>query len=120
MSDHMTAKVLRRAAEIVDQGWCQVSFHRGDKHCLVGALLRAGQEIHGTYDNVHIHPAVEYVALAIGHRTPMCWNDERGRTADEVADALRRAADHADSGESLGARSATDSGSPEAGGEERR
>jgi hypothetical protein len=96
VADLMAAKVLRRAAELIDQGWIQGALAKDEqghtvdcddssatRWCLVGALIRARYEIGA-------------------NRTPILpglnsdWNDKRGRTADEVAAALRRAADHAE------------------------
>lgn len=97
----MDAKVLRRAAELIDQGWCQGALAKtgtgmmlGDpesplaaRWCVTGAFIRARAELdaHGTTAFLKV--------MAETAPNPAQWNNAPGRTADEVAAALRAAAD---------------------------
>jgi hypothetical protein len=91
-------KVWRRAAELVDQGWCQGSMARdqyGDnidvlspravQWCYMGAVAKAVHEQIGSYV---LSP------LAMTLRT--VWNDDDGRTAEQVSRRLRTEADLAE------------------------
>ena len=101
MDAMMTRKVLRRAAEIVDQGWTQgceardafrnqVPFNdpAAVRWCLGGAVNLAALEA----GLKHSRPI--FTALMKVDYSPSMWNDAPGRTADEVAGLLRRAANH--------------------------
>ena len=89
---HMTAKVLYRAAEIVEQGpWVQYSGLVIDgtetEVCALGALQRAAHELRWSYA-----PARAVFLFAHRAESVSLLNDEPGRTQTEVADALRAAA----------------------------
>ena len=89
-------KIRLRAADIVDQGWCQGAVARQENGCatnasnpqavawcIYGALLKATHEFQTClFDHTGIDPT---------------WNDAPGRTAAEVAGWLRTLAgmDHA-------------------------
>lgn len=87
--------VLLRAAEIVRERWGQgtPSFGSGGQACAMGAIAIAGG-----FDYFRWMPSdaesLRY-AKALGFKNS-CevadWNDTEGRTADEVAEALERAA----------------------------
>jgi hypothetical protein len=103
---HMDAKVLRRAAELVDQGHCKnvlgvdesgaaVSggheITRPDiaRVCVAGAVVRAAHEVAG------ISP---FACSAWWHMgAPMISRVTGAKDADEVAAALREAADRCES-----------------------
>ena len=117
-----TNKVLLRAAELVEQGWCQhVGAQRAghsvpwnaadvDQVCLTTAVARAVGEITGEPIGESVNEAglVAFVQhpllVASAERlyacypewtdgmAPIRWNNTPGRTADEVAALLRRAA----------------------------
>jgi len=113
----MTAKVLRRAAELVEQGWCQGGLARQKSHgnfvepfsplavewCAEGALVMAAYEATGmlpfTEDGLTLlrglFEAVQRVLPNDSARAQdiAAWNDQSSRTADEVAALFRRAAD---------------------------
>lgn len=112
---HMDAKVLRRAAEIVEQGWCQheYAFMNGaplqvsameierfliaDAVCLEGAFIRARYEITGERTmSAELGGLSLATVLGLAGGVAYRWNDAPGRTADEVAAALRAAADRCD------------------------
>lgn len=119
---HMDAKVLRRAAELVDQGHCQW-YPALDEHglscspiepeaaawCLTGAIERAAYELLGTNPRVDRerpdYRVNERLFRAVGGALrdvkPEAWpgpewNNAEGRTADEVATVLRAMADRCD------------------------
>ena len=98
----MDAKVLRRAAEIVDQGWCQdflaldehenavdVQSPRAVRWCALGASILAGKQM-GSDGWRAFHEASR--TTPTGDRLTI-WNNAPGRTADEVATYLRSVAD---------------------------
>ena len=97
MDAQMTRKIRLRAAELVDQGWCQGVTARDEKGhiswatslaatswCMFGALKRAAFELLGSE---------EAVAVSDGLGSNPHWNDAPGRTADEVAARLREMAE---------------------------
>ncbi len=117
----MTSKILERAAELVERGWCQDvigiewegwprvanfvtldSLERADKLCAVGALSLAITELLGLQRvdlNGYIVPEFEAVrdqilgSTLLDPKYPMAiWNDGPGRTADEVAALFRASA----------------------------
>lgn len=128
--DAMDRKVLRRAAELVDRGWCQMALGQAghaslsrvtqallgsDRLCAVGAISVAIHEVLGVRlptDEIADDPASpEPYARPLDPFWPIrdrlvwscqkamdgpmstldAWNDTEGRTADQVADLLRRA-----------------------------
>jgi hypothetical protein len=99
----MTAKVLRRAAELVEQGWTsghsardeqgQPCFYydpRAVRWCMDGAVRLAAKTL-----GANAYSSLRALWRTLGGlHAP--WNDTPGRTADEVADVLRQAAEHAE------------------------
>ena len=96
------ATILVRAAEIVEKGWCQGATARDAKGvsvatddpratrwCLIGAIAKAEYELKG-WVKVGGHTACEQ---ACGGSGLTSFNDAPGRTAAQVAAALRRAAE---------------------------
>ena len=112
--EHQDAKVLRRAAEIVDQGWCQKAlartadsgflsadaaretpFHpQAGQWCLLGAVMLAHREVTGEMGAYAWSGAYSRAERVLGEGA-VEWNNTPGRTADEVATLLRRAAEEA-------------------------
>ncbi len=98
---HDWRDVLLKAASIVEEGWCQGVSHR-DVHehpcrrsaavrsCAGGAIGRAVQEM-DVFANAR---GFAHYRLAdhVGARAVSEWNDAPGRTATEVAEAMREAA----------------------------
>jgi hypothetical protein len=86
--------VLVRAAEIVrERGLCQGPWRAGGPLCAAGAVGAAAKELGLT--RPEMESCLRQFAVVLGgavfkdvHR----WNDADGRTADEVAEALVRAA----------------------------
>jgi hypothetical protein len=106
-----TAKVLYRAAELVDQGWCQTvtardaagricrpTSARATRWCLMGAVRQAAEEADVSRARAQVIIAVAPLFTELGLH-PAAWNDAPERTADEVAAVLRRAAAWAEYGE---------------------
>lgn len=78
--DAMTQKVLLRAAELIDQGWCQWRFAEDKgghsvaatssgavRWCLVGSLNRATVEVLGS--EVEVRGVLRRAALLVGARS---------------------------------------------------
>lgn len=95
--DDDARSLISRAAQILRTGgWCQGDYsnYTTGEHCIVGALL-AASTVEG--QDAAYSRAKTLVRLAIGiypdtgGSIPR-WNDEPGRTVDEVLDALERAA----------------------------
>ena len=100
--------ILMKAASIVEEGWCQGAMHRnwdGEEcyrsgaieSCAEGAIQRASDELSdgagAAYDLASA--ADRGLRKHLGKRlvpTIANWNDQHGRTADEVAEAMRQAA----------------------------
>lgn len=97
MNEH---EVLVKARNLIDrQGWCkQMGRTPGGQHCLAGALTAVleARWLFGEipdYHKVGEHPAGRRLADLFGvepHRL-WAWNDERGRTQDQVLAALDKA-----------------------------
>lgn len=100
--------VLLKAASRVEQGWCQGHAFRdavtgveqwwgevteSSLVCFSGVVSLAEDEL-GVYNHGQIHARVwSRMRSAIGGAHPLGWNDAPGRTAAEVAEAMRRAAE---------------------------
>lgn len=95
MDGQMTAKVLRRAAEHVEMGWCQNHLFEDGRACLLGAVISALRDIYGGIPE--LDPTLDALAVVLPEgMTPAYWNDMLGRTADQVIAKLRQAAVHAE------------------------
>src|SRR5205823_1579103 len=83
------ADVLLKAASLVEEGWCQGHFgvHLGGKvlRCAAGAIIVVAQD-----DEDSGEAALACIEREVGNVAS--WNDTPGRTAAEVAAAMRRAA----------------------------
>jgi hypothetical protein len=86
--------VLLRAAEIVgDRGLCQGPWRAGGPLCAAGAIGEAGRD-HGL-DRTEMEARVLRFARSLGGSSAgdvHAWNDAPGRAAEDVAEALERAA----------------------------
>jgi hypothetical protein len=88
-----TAKDLLAIADKIDElGWCQNKCVASDgKVCILGAALSLGFNTYRPQDRNYTHPAIlaiqEYVDIAFWN-----WNDEPGRTQQEVTTMLRELA----------------------------
>jgi hypothetical protein len=86
--------VLLRAAEIVrERGLCQGPWRAGGPLCAAGAIGEAAKEIGLTRPETE-SCLLQFAGVLGGavFRDVHRWNDADERTADEVADALERAA----------------------------
>ena len=103
----LTQQVLLRAASEVRKGWCQFELDDASGNvCARGAILRGAEVDLGGIMAWHEAPAIANAAdrrlarylgydgdLPPGHdRTVSGWNNAEGRTQEEVASALERAA----------------------------
>jgi hypothetical protein len=93
--------ILRKAADLVERpgGWCQGDWTTGKALCLTGAIMAASLGV----ERLPLHAFIRFgsarrmktahqaVATEIGQWTLAAWNDAPGRTAIEVATALRNA-----------------------------
>jgi hypothetical protein len=87
--------VLRGARDLINgSGWTQGDFYNCDGYCLDGALLEANLQLHGTrlQDRVTFDTYYEARELLRGgcFGDVIGWNDEPGRTKEEVVDLLDR------------------------------
>lgn len=86
--------VCMRAAEIVRERWAPEDEGSGRGRCVAGAVFEAAEES-GEYRSMAFGPiddALLKVACMVGDECLPLWNAEPGRTAEEVAEALMRAA----------------------------
>lgn len=91
-----TSEFLRRAADVLEEdGWCQGRGTDGQgRHCAVGAMCSVAVD-HGQATSVHLLP------LRARLEGPLSdWNDEPGRTKEEVLALFRNTADELEVGES--------------------
>lgn len=95
------ADVLRRAADLVDEGWCQGRSHiksadGGDRYCAAGAIQKVALSADiGWHAEERV---IDILRGRIGGRTVSRWNiprwnDEPGQTAEAVSAKLRAVAD---------------------------
>ena len=86
--------VLLRAAEIVrERGLCQGPWRAGGSLCAAGAIGEAGNDQGLTRTEMEarvLRFARSLGGSAVGH--VHAWNDAPGRAAEDVAEALERAA----------------------------
>ena len=105
--EHDYRDVLRKAASYVEQGWCQNSFtdrvgndyesltefEGSTRWCLLGAIKQSAYDMYGPNEKAETEASLAEMQVRKTIAVPQVWNDSRGRTADEVAEALRQAAD---------------------------
>lgn len=87
--------VLLKAASAVEEegNWCQWKFEDPETgaRCAVGHIAAAEHALDVVSDDP-TGDAVEHLEATIGHIVT-AWNDTPGRTAHEVAEAMRKAAE---------------------------
>ena len=80
-------------------GWCQGAFESvTGKRCALGAIEAACKQQGAGYVDAHLQMAAEHqlgTHIGIGHFCIPKWNDQPGRTEQQVLDALRAAAKEA-------------------------
>lgn len=93
-----TAQILRAAAARVRQGWCQGSMVDGFGNvCAVGAIdIVTPNTLADACVRFDVLTQLQLVIGYSGCAAVAEWNDEPGRTAEEVALAMEQAADVAD------------------------
>lgn len=94
--------VLELAASILErEGWIQGYAHRDGRYCAWGAITVAAGGRYDSVDDFRLLEApseglVQHAAILLetylNDREIATWNDESGRTKQEVVDALRLAA----------------------------
>lgn len=99
--------VLLKAASIVEQGWCQGSFYNVDELtgaesvCALGAIMQAHRLLgvpeppghpDGWAAGLLLRQTLNHRPSREGLSVVPDWNDAPGRTASEVAEAMRTAA----------------------------
>lgn len=107
---HDWRDVLLKAASELEQGWCQNALTLGtDDHralayddqviaaeathwCVLGAMMRASHDLTGDIWSSAKFIAGDALRSYLGIDDEVGWNNAAGRTADEVAQALREAA----------------------------
>jgi hypothetical protein len=98
--------ILTKAAEIIEAGGLGKGrfLTRGGRHCTVGALMEANGGGVDLDNMTSIRPEVSLLTDLLGTRkagerdcgSVYIWNDEGDRTADEVVELLRQAAEKAE------------------------
>ena len=83
-----TAYILERAAEIVEEGWCQGNDEFAGRHCILGAVNVATGMEPGHYPSCAGLAALRRTQKTTGYDNLWIWNDEHGRTKAEVVCAL--------------------------------
>ena len=78
-------KTLVDAADLIEkQGWCQHKYSDQGRSCTMGAMT--------SMHHFDIVKARENLSAVIGTSDITMWNDAPERTAEEVVNALRKAA----------------------------
>jgi hypothetical protein len=89
------ADVLHRAADLLEEfGWCQgrMGSKQEGMFCISGAVNEAVRELGYNYTRLPSDPLYVSGTRFFGGNGPR-WNDEAGRTKEEVVSALRSAAE---------------------------
>ncbi len=92
-------KTLGKAAKLIEEhGWCQhTNQNNWGEYCLIGACLSTKKEWEDFLNppNEIMEELRQRIKKSnIGIDTnPIAWNDEEGRTEEEVINLLRRAAE---------------------------
>jgi hypothetical protein len=92
------ADVLRHAALVIEErGWTQGDFSSGEAgpYCAMGAIAVAleGDPVPTVLRNPAYSALTRYLGLGQNFGRAFTWNDDDGRTAEEVTSTLRSAAD---------------------------
>lgn len=94
------ADVLERAALILEEwNWCQGQLRDGDSFCMLGAIAFAsGMNPYDVPDSWDMQEPPTVYEEAVGVLSSVCphkarWNDQEGRTKEEVIAMLREAAE---------------------------
>ena len=90
--DAVGAVLLRAAARLERDGWCQGKMRDGDAHCVLSALYEESRIEQVSHADVDFYfDAARRLDTVVG-KDVVIWNDEAGRTKQEVLYALRLAA----------------------------
>lgn len=100
----IVADQLEKAAQIVEQGWCQHTLKKGNKHCMLGALaatrgMKYEYQFRSNKVAAHVTAVVRALGLepdlnAVNLSSVCAYNNATGRTQQECADLLRKAKEH--------------------------
>lgn len=84
--------LLLNAADLIERrGFCQGTRQDGSGQlCILGAISVAHNG--DPYSQYSTDPAGELVRAQLGGKSPAPWNNEPGRTKEEVVEAVRTAA----------------------------
>lgn len=90
--EQQAATLLRKAAERLEsRGWTQTVCCNGERTCLSTAVFMAAAE--NGFPEGALETALVAVRQAVGYVSLAEWNDEPGRSLDEVTQTLRSVAD---------------------------
>jgi len=103
LPDNPVRCALMKAAEIVEERWCQGRLgHTGMNVCALGAIgeVTCGHASRWEFSDTGIKAAGALAKVVYGEDSPLSshgvyiptWNDCPGRTKEEVAAAMRKAA----------------------------
>lgn len=92
-----TRDILNRAADLVEQGWCQGNYEREENGvvlmCAARAISLACDESSSSIQTeIESDMAVRNKVQALGFESTIGWNDAPGRTQAEVVSLLRSVA----------------------------
>ena len=83
--------VLERTREIVEQGWCQFYFEsKPNCRCLIGAFCEAAKQVNLQFPLFQITQFWKE-ANSVAENYVTQWNDQHGRTKQEVLVSLDNA-----------------------------
>lgn len=82
-------ELLKAASILRRDGWCQGQYRKGDKSCLVSAVYRATHYAEPWEDDNGYWGAL-YQATGSSMGLLSNWNDQPGRTQEEVIELLER------------------------------
>lgn len=83
-------KICDEAAAILEKsGWCQEDYFRGERVCLIGALMRAALAAGVTCKDEGWNEILRSVSRRAGTVQLYRWNDHPDRTKEEVIALLR-------------------------------
>ncbi len=110
---HDWRDLLLKAASIVEEGWCQGSFHTNKngaecysseavRSCATGAISRANEHLMVPGPTTHHTDARAHLVKHL-RGSIVLWNDSPDRTANEVAETMREVATWDDTPSSIAA-----------------
>ncbi len=108
-AEESAKEILRRARELVGKGWCQGAFARDAQglavgryadsaraFCVLGAVDRASEGRHTEARDVALRVLGTATKKITGARAPGYYNDQGGRTKEDIVALLKRAEEMVD------------------------